>query len=131
MVLCWIAKFRIKLKYVLAALCLITVAFIVRQITWLDDLTEDYVRGVHVKQARFYVPNENGKFQCLVNGKFIDFVKVNDDYCDCEDGTDEPGTDACPNGKFYCKIDEYKRKGLYSYYLCFDLPNYSITSSAY
>ncbi|XP_076346505.1 glucosidase 2 subunit beta-like isoform X2 [Tachypleus tridentatus] len=39
----------------------------------------------------------------LSNGSgTVPFSFVNDDYCDCEDGSDEPGTAACPNSVFHC-----------------------------
>uniref|UniRef100_H3DMJ7 Glucosidase 2 subunit beta n=1 Tax=Tetraodon nigroviridis TaxID=99883 RepID=H3DMJ7_TETNG len=58
-------------------------------------------RGVSLsKERQFY---EDGKpFTCLDGSKTIPFDRVNDDYCDCQDASDEPGTAACPNGNFHC-----------------------------
>ncbi|KAH7532252.1 hypothetical protein FEM48_Zijuj04G0000200 [Ziziphus jujuba var. spinosa] len=41
--------------------------------------------------------------KCKDGSKKFNKSQLNDDFCDCPDGTDEPGTSACPNGKFYCQ----------------------------
>lgn len=57
-------------------------------------------RGVPLSKRQFY---EEGKpFTCLDGSRSIPFDRLNDDYCDCQDGSDEPGTAACPNGSFHC-----------------------------
>ncbi|XP_015578681.1 glucosidase 2 subunit beta isoform X1 [Ricinus communis] len=40
--------------------------------------------------------------KCKNGSKKFTRAQLNDDFCDCPDGTDEPGTSACPQGKFYC-----------------------------
>ncbi|CAF4097964.1 unnamed protein product [Rotaria sp. Silwood2] len=52
-----------------------------------------------------YIPSK--PFTCLDGSLTIPFEFVNDDYCDCQDGTDEPGTSACPNGQFFCENKGY------------------------
>lgn len=63
-------------------------------------------RGVRPDLATFYDPSRD--FQCLDGSTTITFEQVNDDYCDCRDGSDEPGTSACPNANFYCPNRGFK-----------------------
>ncbi len=64
------------------------------------------LRGVAPADAQKYQPTSNANGQpswtCLDGSKHIAWSAVNDDYCDCPDGSDEPGTSACPNATFYC-----------------------------
>ena len=91
----------------------------------------DKTHGVSPSLVSQYVPSTTGAHQtwsCLDGSKQIAWSAVNDDYCDCADGSDEPGaspgglwpgvncidvvmylisfcegTSACPNNKFYCR----------------------------
>uniref|UniRef100_A0A8C1VV40 Glucosidase 2 subunit beta n=1 Tax=Cyprinus carpio TaxID=7962 RepID=A0A8C1VV40_CYPCA len=62
-------------------------------------------RGVPLT-SKFY--EESKPFTCLDGSRTIPFDRVNDDYCDCKDGSDEPGTAACPNGSFHCTNAGYR-----------------------
>jgi len=42
----------------------------------------------------------------VLNYRICDFCGEN--VCFVEDGSDEPGTSACPNGQFYCENKGYK-----------------------
>lgn len=57
-------------------------------------------RGVSLSKAPLYSPTKD--FTCFDGTITIPFSYVNDDYCDCFDGSDEPGTSACLNGVFHC-----------------------------
>ncbi|KAK8635331.1 hypothetical protein V6N13_004072 [Hibiscus sabdariffa] len=47
------------------------------------------------------------------SGKFSK-SQLNDDFCDCPDGTDEPGTSACPAARFYCQNAGHVSQFLFS-----------------
>lgn len=57
-------------------------------------------RGVPLTKKVFYDPEKD--FICIDGTTTMPFTYVNDDFCDCPDGSDEPGTSACPNGMFHC-----------------------------
>nr|XP_006823308.1 PREDICTED: glucosidase 2 subunit beta-like [Saccoglossus kowalevskii] len=65
------------------------------------------VRGIDPKLRKLYTPDRDDMFECLDRSEKIPFARLNDNYCDCpDDGSDEPGTNACPSGKFYCIAEE-------------------------
>lgn len=59
------------------------------------------VVGVGRKDAaKFVAARDSGKFPC--GGSIeVPWERVNDDFCDCPDGSDEPGTSACSQGKHH------------------------------
>lgn len=42
-------------------------------------------------------------FVCDGGARVLPLAAVNDDYCDCADGSDEYGTAACARGRFHCR----------------------------
>ncbi|KAL2453275.1 protein kinase C substrate [Abeliophyllum distichum] len=56
--------------------------------------------GVHPLDEKYF---DRNVIRCKDGSRLFTRDRLNDDFCDCPDGTDEPGTSACPAGKFYCR----------------------------
>ncbi|CAI5701993.1 unnamed protein product [Peronospora effusa] len=68
-----------------------------------------HVHGVAPSDQLKY---ETTEFSCVVGGKLTNLPinRVNDEYCDCDDGDDEPGTAACSHvlmSVFHCDNDGF------------------------
>lgn len=95
------------------------------------------IRGVLPSEEHLYVPeySDTGEqiWRCLGDPSIVlSYNQINDDFCDCPDGSDEPGTNACPfnpERMFYCEnegyypnyIENYKlNDGVCDYDICCD-----------
>ncbi|KAG0207742.1 hypothetical protein BGX28_001075 [Mortierella sp. GBA30] len=67
-----------------------------------DAVDNMRLRGVAPSRIEKYAPDSAGNWKCLDGSKILPYTAINDDYCDCQDGSDEPGTSACGTGYFYC-----------------------------
>lgn len=65
-------------------------------------------RGVPLINSSLYRPSSDRTWMCLDGSHTIPFQQINDDYCDCPDGSDEPGTSACPDAVFHCVNRGYR-----------------------
>lgn len=67
------------------------------------QVKRELIRGIRIRDLDSYTKKfPNQLFKCLDSHLEIPFSLINDNYCDCPDGTDETITNACSNGKFYC-----------------------------
>lgn len=66
------------------------------------SLSSNTIPGVSPEDEKYY--STSSEFiKCKDGSKKFHRSQLNDDFCDCPDGSDEPGTSACPNGRFYCR----------------------------
>lgn len=67
-------------------------------------VTGSSILGVaHNKQSLYLADT----FTCLDGSLDLPSTFINDNFCDCPDGSDEPGTSACYNSQFYCAEEGY------------------------
>ncbi|KAI3450931.1 hypothetical protein Pfo_007596 [Paulownia fortunei] len=105
-------RIAIRLHYVLLLGCI----FFIYGIVGSASLPPKHsLLGVAPQDENYYKGlSSSGAIMCKDGSKKFSKSELNDDFCDCPDGSDEPGTSACPNGKFYCKNAGHAPLFLYS-----------------
>ena len=85
----------------------------------LPEKVTPLLRGVRPEDKEYYERAlRSGTFICLDDSRLVvESDAINDDYCDCRDGSDEPGTSACENGRFFCENKGHKPKILSSMFV--------------
>eukprot|EP00930_Biecheleria_cincta_P021628 TRINITY_DN15977_c0_g1_i1.p1 TRINITY_DN15977_c0_g1~~TRINITY_DN15977_c0_g1_i1.p1 ORF type:complete len:620 (+),score=123.16 TRINITY_DN15977_c0_g1_i1:42-1901(+) len=72
------------------------------------------LHGVTPSSRNLYAgATDGGRFRCLDGLREVLGSEVNDDYCDCADGSDEPGTAACAGiagATFHCGNVRFRPK---------------------
>jgi len=75
-----------------------------------QSLDKNNLIGIHPERRHIYENIGGSGFKCLDGSRTIPPEAVNDDYCDCIDASDEPGTSACPHGQFFCENVGYLQR---------------------
>ncbi|PKA61232.1 hypothetical protein AXF42_Ash006129 [Apostasia shenzhenica] len=88
----------VRCRLLAAAGLLLASFFVVPSVSSL--LPRSSFLGISPQDERYYAKTVIG---CRDGSKSFSRDRLNDGFCDCPDGTDEPGTSACPESKFYCK----------------------------
>jgi hypothetical protein len=73
--------------------------------------------GVDPADERYTGLGPGGTFECPESsGTAVPFERLNDGFCDCRDGSDEPGTGACQGdgGRFFCPNEGFKAEHVFS-----------------
>ncbi|RXH83810.1 hypothetical protein DVH24_009245 [Malus domestica] len=99
---------KVKPSFIAAALCVLCVLSLSLESISISIVgsassspTTNQFLGISPQDEIYYKSSE--VIKCKDGSKKFSRAQLNDDFCDCPDGTDEPGTSACPAGKFYCR----------------------------
>ena len=91
------------MRFIVALTCAAAVSLATASVV--NTKTPRHLLGVDPALKHLYASSSSA-FVCDGNAKTIPLSRVNDEYCDCDDGSDEPGTSACAGRResrgFYC-----------------------------